>query len=1341
MAVAKAGRAPKEFVPDYGQNVASEFELWLEDANDYMAICKVTEPVEKRSLFLNLAGLGIRRIVKGLAIPDAEEDEVDSYKALTDAVLAHFRPSVNTTSERHKFRQLKQQEQETVTAFLGRLRAKVELCEFDSTKVDTIANGQIRDQLIVGLRNNDVRRELLKEPQLTLARAVSKAVAFEASISDSSLYEETPPPSIVNEVRQSSSPNKRNAGKCKYCGRHHTRGKQHCPAAESQCSHCHKTGHFAAVCFRKSKGATAHAVDQEETSPEADEQMNRITEDYDTAYKTGRGPQSEVFTRTLTVNGKRCKGLLDTGASRTLITADVVAATRQSHTILKAYDGKPVTTLGEADVTIASGNKSCTCTCFVVPEGQAVLFGQDVIVQLQLLSVAEVNVVNVRPVDITVDPAATPVALPPRRHAFSLRNAIESEIKRLEERDVIEPVQEATPWVSPLVPTRKANGTLRLCVDYRRLNQAIIRERRMLPTLDEITARLEGSKVFSVLDAESGFHQIPLSIGSRSYTTFTSHCGLYRFKRLPFGISSAPEIFQRVVGDILRGIEGVMVYIDDILVFGTDQKEHDRRMELVLRRLTDANLRLNWAKCQLRQTQVKYLGHWLTGQGIQPDEDKLRAIQEMPCPESITDVRRFLGLATYLGKFIPHLSQITDGLRRLAKQEPFVANTEIQNTFCTAKRGIATALQKLAYFRPSSSVPTAISSDASPCGLGAMLWQKDDKNQWTPVACASRSLTAAETRYSQLEREMLGVVFAITRFRQYVLGRHIQAFTDHKPLISIVSKPFDEVPPRLQRWLVALMPYQYSLTYTPGHRLVCADALSRAPLAEQHQTPEECRSMSEYVNMVLEEAPVGIDEIRRASEDDPLISSIMKRVITSSWRDLTPQEEPYFLVREQLTVIDGLLLLGNRYILPEDIRRPVLRLAHEGHPGREAFLDMLRTRVWWPGLNKDAIAFAEQCGVCWRRRSNHDQGLQPSEVESVWNKLAIDLVSIEGYSCLSIIDYGSRYPEVLPLHSTITSVIIDKLMEVFARFGLPSVLVSDNGPQFIAAEMAQFLKRLNIRHIHASPRYPRSNGMVERLHRVLRERLKGLRPSIPFPRRLQQVLMDIRNSTHRMLGTTPSEALFGRVLLTRVPSYCSPVVINPAHQLKAKARTADAHDAKRGVHNLPNLKPGTTVILQDGCTDATKRWRVVEQYGRQVGVSDGKRILIRNRQHVRQYNRSAELDEQDIPMDWTQVPTPIAQAKTTWKGSHTPVSRGNRSRDDIGGQPSPILLPTGSSVDPLLDASEANDRKPENSDPEPRAGNNQSENRHLGASLYKEGTVTRSGRQVKLSWKAKEADI
>ena len=605
---------------------------------------------------------------------------------------------------------------------------------------------------------------------------------------------------------------------------------------------------------------------------------------------------------------------------------------------------------------------------------------------------------------------------------------------------------------------------------YRRLNKAIIRERHMLPTLDEITTTLDGAKVFSVLDAESGFHQVPLSIDSRHYTTFTTHRGLYRFKRLPFGIACAPEIFQRVVDDLLQGLEGVIVCIDDILVFGKDQQEHDIRMKMMLQRLNDANLKLNWAKCQFRRTHVKYLGHWLTDQGILPDTDKLRAIQDMPCPTSVTDIRRFLGMATYLAKFNPLLSQVTTPLRQLAKMDPFVCNEELVAAFRVAKEGVAAALQKLAYFQPSPSVPTAIICDASPQGLGAMLWQQNGRGQWLPVDGASRSLTGAETRYSQLEREMLGVVFSIVRFRQYVLGRHVQVFTDHKPLVDIVHKIFDDVPPRLQRWLVALMPYQFSLTYKPGCQLVCADALSRAPLTEQDTTPEESRSMGEYVTMVLEEAPVGIVEIQRASEGDALINGIMKRVITNAWQDRSPAEEPYYLVRDQLTVVEGALLLGNRYVIPEAIRRQTLRLAHEGHPGLDAFQDSLRKRVWWPGLTKDAKLFGERCDVCWRRRSNPDQNLQPSELELVWNKVAVDLVTIEGCTLLSVIDYGSRYPEVLPLRSTTATGVIEKLMEVFVRFGLPHVLVSDNGPQFIATEMEQFLKKLNSKSANNMPK-------------------------------------------------------------------------------------------------------------------------------------------------------------------------------------------------------------------------------------------------------------------------------
>jgi hypothetical protein len=442
----RVGRAPKEFVLDYGRNVASEFELWLEDVNDYMAICKVEEPAEKKSLFLNLAGLSLRRIVKGLVVGSPGEGS-NEYMALTDAILAHFRPSVNTTSERHRFRQMKQDEHESVTAFVGRLRSKVELCDFASTAVDTVVNGQVRDQLIAGLRRNDIRRELLKEAKLTLSGAVSRAVALEASIADSSLYEGSrleshpepagTPSGTVNKVSQQNPPSRGNTVKCRYCGRQHTKGKQYCPAADTRCSYCRKMGHFAAVCLQRKKTTVAQiVVTNESPDTELEERSNRV---YDTVYVARDPQQAEAFRTTLKVNGKECTGLLDTGATRTLITEDIVTATRPSVTVLKAYDGRPVTTLGVADVVIQSGTKTCTCTCFVVPVGQTVLFGQDIILQLGLLSHNEVNMVRINPVGITVDPQATPVALPPRRHAFSLRTEIEAELDRLQQADVIEP--------------------------------------------------------------------------------------------------------------------------------------------------------------------------------------------------------------------------------------------------------------------------------------------------------------------------------------------------------------------------------------------------------------------------------------------------------------------------------------------------------------------------------------------------------------------------------------------------------------------------------------------------------------------------------------------------------------------------------------------------------------------------------------------------------------------------------------------------------------------------------------------------------------------------------------
>ena len=318
---------------------------------------------------------------------------------------------------------------------------------------------------------------------------------------------------------------------------------------------------------------------------------------------------------------------------------------------------------------------------------------------------------------------------------------------------------------------------------------------------------------------------------------------------------------------------------------------------------------------------------------------------------------------------------------------------------------------------------------------------------------------------------------------------------------------------------------------------------------------------------------------------------------------------------------------------------------------------------------------------------------------------------VEGYSILSVIDYGSRYLILKVLRSTTSAAVIDELDEIFSTFGLPEALVSDNGPQFVSAETAAFLSRLGIKHVRSSPRYARSNGMVERLHRVVKERLLALKPFLPFRKRLNQVLFDIRSSRHRMLGTAPSTALFSRQMRTRVPAHIAPCVVNPRHQLKAKAEMAQHHDSQRGVHRLPDLQPGTKVVVHDGYYDRSSPWTVVEQYGRQVGITDGSQYLLRNRQHVREFEsprRPVEPAELEMP-----APGPSAtRSKADSLPAVATARSGPQCEQSTGTSAPPVRSPT-----PTQDTCTTKPASPERK--------------------FVDGMVTRSGRQVKLTEKAR----
>ena len=360
----------------------------------------------------------------------------------------------------------------------------------------------------------------------------------------------------------------------------------------------------------------------------------------------------------------------------------------------------------------------------------------------------------------------------------------------MEALGVISQVDQPTDWCSGMVAVPKKSGSVRICVDLQRLNESVLREVHPLPRVEETLAQLAGAKVFSKLDANSGFWQIPLEEESRLLTTFLTPFGRFCFNKLPFGICSASEHFQKQMSRLLEGLEGVVCQVDDVLVHAPDQKSHDARLNAVLTRMKEKGVTLNREKCSFSQTQLKFLGHMVDEHGVSPDPDKTAAVREMRPPRNITEVRRLLGLANQLGKFSPNLAEISQPLRELLKKNREWLWGPDQDHALKQLKEELTKPTVLALYNPARDVK--ISADASSFGLGAVLLQKHEGG-WKPVAYASRSMTEAEKRYAQIEKEALATVWSCERFSDYVLGKEIAIETDHKPLVPLFNSKQEDL--------------------------------------------------------------------------------------------------------------------------------------------------------------------------------------------------------------------------------------------------------------------------------------------------------------------------------------------------------------------------------------------------------------------------------------------------------------------------------------------------------------------------------------------------------------------
>uniref|UniRef100_A0AAQ6ADS4 ribonuclease H n=1 Tax=Amphiprion ocellaris TaxID=80972 RepID=A0AAQ6ADS4_AMPOC len=345
------------------------------------------------------------------------------------------------------------------------------------------------------------------------------------------------------------------------------------------------------------------------------------------------------------------------------------------------------------------------------------------------------------------------------------------------------------------------------------LNKWVRRERHILPAVDHTLAMLSGAKVFTKLDATSGFWQIPLAEESRLLTTFIIPFGRYAFNRLPFGISPAPEHFQHRMSQMLEGYEGVVCHADDIVVFGEDVKQHNERLHKVRQTLRKEGLTLN-EKCEFSKDKILFVGHCVTAEGVSPDPNKVRAIMEMPEPTDAEGVRRVMGMANYLGKFLPHLASYTRPLKDLlSEKNEWQWGAPQKDAFQKLKTELSSQRVLAPY---SLTAETCVAADASSYGLGAVLTQAQPDGTWRPIVFISRGLTEAEKHYAQIEKEALAVTWACERLAPYVHGLRFKLETDHKPLVPLLStKALDELPPRVLRFRLRLMKFTFDIVHVP----------------------------------------------------------------------------------------------------------------------------------------------------------------------------------------------------------------------------------------------------------------------------------------------------------------------------------------------------------------------------------------------------------------------------------------------------------------------------------------------------------------------------------------------
>ena len=1003
------------------------------------------------------------------------DETTTSYTELIDLMDGYFNARKNIIFARAKFNKRIQQAGESIDQFIQDLHRLADDCSYHSLKDELI-----RDRIVVGVRDDELSKTMQAKTDLTLTETIRLSRQAEARTESQGLLR--PRVEVVRSQRQltkskhqaprgptSSSTHK----KCGYCGKTPQHKRNKCPARNATCHKCNKKGHYSSVCRT---GAVKEIIENDLSDDQTDDFLGTI-----------ESKSSSSWTSVLQIDGREERFKLDTGAA--------VSVVGNGHTygrklqpcdrILKGAGDSPLKVSGYFISTLKYKGKQIQEKMYVVPgQSQSLLSGSaclklGLVARLHTLSkvpdfkkefpelfkglgkLADPYTIRLRP---DVEPKCIYTA---RRIAHPLLPKVKAEIDRMITEGVISPVEQPTDWCSGIVVVPKPNNTVRICVDLTALNHAVLREIHPLRSVDENLAKLSGSKIFTKLDANSGFWQMPLDPESRLLTTFLTPFGRFCMNRLPFGISSAPEIFQRRMSKILHDMEGVICHMDDILIHATTQKIHDERVRAVLQRLRESGLTLN-EKCEFSSSSMTFLGHVIDEKGIRADPSKVKGIVNFPEPSNVTELQRFLGMINQLSKFTPELASLSEPLRQLLKKNTvWIWGDPQQKSFETIKSRLCST-PALAHYNPERT--TIIAADASNAGLGAVLIQVQPDGSKRPISFISRSLTDAEKNYAVIEKEALAATWASERFGEYILGTTYTIQTDHKPLVPLLAtKELHKLPPRIQRFRLRLMRYNPDVVHVPGKQQVTADALSRAPASEPTESDiafvDDTLLMARQAIVNLPASSTKLQDIIACQKTDPELKEV-RNYCSLGWPAFMPQNpllQLYWDNQRYLTMVDDLLLYNDRIVIPREMRLEMLDKLHESHLGITKCRALAQTSIWWPNITSQIEEMVKKCSICAKLRPPTREPLLASSFpDQPWSRVAMDLFELKGKTFLLVVDYHSRWPEIRILDHLTSSAVITRLKSIFATHGIPDIVISDNGPQFASTEFQRFTKEYGI---------------------------------------------------------------------------------------------------------------------------------------------------------------------------------------------------------------------------------------------------------------------------------------